>query len=146
MQTNLATPAAPQPVPTLLTAPFWQGCNEGRLMLQRCEHCHKLRFYPAESCPFCGTLGGTWVAATGSGTVYSWIVVHKTPDNYWRTRVPYVSAIIELDDQPHLYMPGLLTQVAPDAVRAGMRVQAWFESGGESQALPRWRPAGAGNP
>lgn len=144
MQNNTAVLAAPQPAPTLLTKPFWQGCSEGRLLLQRCEHCRQLRFYPAESCPSCGTIGGTWVDATGRGTVYSWITVHKSPDDYWRTRVPYVSVIVELDDQPHLYMPGLLTDVEPEAVRAGMSVKVWFETLDDGQALPRWKPAGPG--
>ena len=144
MPNHPATLAAPQPKPTVLTQPFWQGCNEGRLLLQQCEHCQRLRFYPAESCPFCGVIGGAWTAVTGRGVVYSWITTHKTPDSYWRTRVPYVSAIVELDDQPHLYMPGLLTSVTPDAVRAGMKVEVWFEPSGPGQALPRWRPAGAG--
>ena len=67
--------------------------------------------------------------------------MQKNPDNYWRTRVPYVSAIVELDDQTHLYMPGLLTDVDPNSVRAGMPVKVWYEPSGDGRALPRWKPA-----
>lgn len=138
---NILTPAPPLPRPTILTKPFWEGCLEDSLRLQKCSKCGRLRFYPAESCPYCGTLGGTWVDATGRGRVYSWIVVHKNPDLYWRTQIPYVSAIIELEDQARLYMPGLITGAAPSAIHADLPVQVWFDEVAPGHKLPRWRVA-----
>lgn len=143
MENNTAVNQAPQPVPTSLSKPYWDGCTQGQLRVQRCEHCRKLRFYPAESCPFCGLIGGTWIETSGLGTIYSWIVVRKSPDSYWRTRVPYVSVIVELDDQKHLYIPGLLTDIDPNAVRAGMPVKVWYEPTHDGKALPRWKPVKA---
>jgi uncharacterized OB-fold protein len=131
------------PKPTTISEPFWHGCNERVLKLQRCEHCQKLRFYPAASCPACGAVGGQWTPVSGRGTVYSWIVVHKNPDPYWQTQVPYVSAIVELAEQERVFVPGLLSDITPDAVRSGLPVTIWFEDTGGQFLMPRWRPAQA---
>lgn len=137
---SVITPMPPVPHPTLLSQPFWDGCRNGVLLLQRCDACGRLRFYPAESCPTCGTIGGSWVDTSGRGTLYSWIVVHKNPDRYWRTQIPYISGVVELGDQARLYMPALVTDVGADRVAAGMALQVWFDDVGDGHMLPRWRP------
>lgn len=140
-----ATGSALPPVPmaTPLTRPFWDGCDRQRLMLQRCAACERLRFYPSESCPHCGTVGGDWVEISGRGTLYSWIVVHKSADAYWRKRVPYVSAIVELAEQPRLFMPGLLGVAGSDALRADLPLQVTFTESAPGRWLPLWRPVAA---
>lgn len=145
MQDSKMAPSLTKPTPTLLSAPYWDGCAAGVLRVQRCGNCEKFRFYPTESCPCCGTIGGTWTDMKGTGKVYSWIVVHNSGDAYWSTRVPYVSAIIELDDQQQLYMPGLLTDIDPADVQAGMPVGVWFEQLDSGATLPRWKPIEAGS-
>jgi len=39
-------PERPLPVPTRESQPYWDGLREGRLMLQHCAECGKVRHYP----------------------------------------------------------------------------------------------------
>jgi uncharacterized protein len=130
----------PHPVPTALTKPFWDGCRQGRLVLQRCEDCGRYRFYPCEACTSCRSRRYSWTDVEGTGAVYSWIIVRRSVDAAWQARAPYISAIIELDVQDGVLMPGIVIDCAPDAVQAGMPVEAVFEQTDESTTVPRWRP------
>lgn len=138
---NALTTDLPLPVPTLLTAPFWQAAHEHRLIVQRCSHCGKFRFYPSAGCNHCASLEFTWQPVSGHGHVYSWIVVRRIVDAAWQRRTPYVSAIVELAEQPGLLMPGLLTDCAPERVQPDLPVQVWFEDMTPEISIPRWRPA-----
>lgn len=133
----------PLPRPTLLTRPFWSAAREHRLVIQRCSQCSSLRFYPSAGCHNCGCPEFTWVDMSGRGRVYSWIVVRRTVDTAWKQRVPFVSAIIELEEQKGLLVPGLLTGIAPEGVQADMEVQVWFEDMTPEISLPRWKPLAA---
>lgn len=138
---NMDHPDLPLPRPTLLTAPFWQAAREHRLRIQRCDQCGKLRFYPSAGCNHCASPQFTWVDLSGRGRVYSWIVVRRTVDQAWKTRVPFVTAVIELAEQSGVLIPGLLTGVAPEQVAAGLEVEVWFEDMNADISMPRWRPA-----
>lgn len=138
---NTPTTDLPLPRPTLLTAPFWKAAHEHRLIIQRCDECGKLRFYPSEGCNYCSSTAYQWVEVSGRGTIYSWIVVRRTVDVPWQKRLPFVSAIINLVEQPGLLIPGLLTNIAPEAVRADLPVEVWFEDLTPEISLPRWKPA-----
>lgn len=135
-----AHPVPPLPRPTPLTAPFWAAAREHSLRLQRCDRCGRLRFYPAAGCPACGAPECSWMALSGRGRVYSWIVVHRTFHPAWKTRVPYTTGIVELAEQPGLLVPGLLTGLAAGEITAGLEVEAWFEDINDEIAIPRWRP------
>lgn len=135
-------PGQPLPVPSSLTRPFWDECRQHRLSLQRCVDCSRFRFYPTAACPHCSSPGSRWEAISGRGTVYSWIVVDRTHDPYWRTRVPYICAIVELDEQKGLFMPGLLIDLNPSDVRAAMAVEVVFEDVAPAISLPRWKASG----
>ena len=132
------------PAPTALTTRFWEACRKHRLVVQRCNSCDHLRFYPTAGCPACACDDFTWDEMSGKGRLYSWTVVHRSVDPYWQTKTPFVSAIIELDEQPGLLVPGLLTDVATEQLRAGQPLTVWFEEAGEF-TLPRWRPAPSAN-
>lgn len=140
---NAETIDLPLPRPTLGTAPFWEAARDHRLIVQRCDRCGKFRFYPGSGCDRCASPAFTWIDMSGRGRIYSWIVVRRTVDVAWQRRVPFVSAIIELAEQPGLLVPGLLTGIEPEHVRAGLQVEVWFEDVSPGISLPRWRPAPA---
>ena len=73
----------PLPRPTALSAPHWDGCREGRLMVQRCGDCGACVFIPQHCCTACLSPALDWVQSSGKGTVYSFTVVHRPPPG-WR--------------------------------------------------------------
>ena len=46
-------PERPMPTPTRESQPYWDGLREGKLMLQHCASCGKVRHYPRPVCPHC---------------------------------------------------------------------------------------------
>ena len=138
----LAQTGLSMPVPTVLSQRFWDGCRNHQLLIQRCTSCNNLFFYPSAACPKCASTSFDWTPVSGRGTIYSWIVVHKAFDAALKKLCPYVTAIVELDEQPQLLMPGLMTDVNPTEVTPEMAVEVWFQDATPDISLPRWRPVG----
>jgi uncharacterized OB-fold protein len=93
----------PQPRVTELNRPFWNGCNEGRLMIQRCAACSRAVFYPRVCCPFCRHGVLDWIQASGLGKVISHTTVQRTHHDSFNAEAPYVFAAVELEEGPCLY-------------------------------------------
>lgn len=125
--TNIATTgglvpvARPAGVSTPATAPYWQAAAEGRLLLQRCVTCGSLQHYPRTLCAACWSGALAWQEATGLGTVAAFTVVHQPGHPAWRFAVPYVLALVELDEGP--LMTTNVIGVAPEEVWVGQRVR-----------------------
>jgi uncharacterized OB-fold protein len=82
-----------------LTQLFWEGAASDRLVLPRCRSCHRLCWYPEPSCPRCdGAL--VWEAVTGDASLYSWVEVRHPFLAAFASSVPYVPAIVTLDEDP----------------------------------------------
>ena len=82
-----------------------------------------MRFYPCEGCPHCRSTEYRWTEVSGRGSLYSWIVVHRSVDPVWQARAPFVTGIVELEEGKGVLVPGIILGVAPEAVREGMKVQ-----------------------
>jgi uncharacterized OB-fold protein len=131
--------ARPVPVADADSAPFWDGCRAGELRLQQCADCGAHRYPPASLCPACGGGETRWAALSGRGTVFSWIVVvHPSPRAVYADEVPYVVALIDLEEGVH--MASNIVGCAPEDVTAGMPVEVVFEKVSEEITLPKFRP------
>lgn len=121
--------------------PLWEALAAGRLELQRCGECRRLRFPPLPSCPYCSAPGGDWEPVEPRGTLYSWVVTHVAFDPAFADAVPYTVATVELDGGPRMF--ARLTGVEGDDLRAGIPLEGYFHPEG---ALPflRFRPAADG--
>ena len=132
------SPLRPRPHPDPDSAPFWAGLAEGRLLLQQCRACARHRFPPAETCPHCRGVEAEWQPAGGNGRVYSWIVVrHPVPAEVFADEVPYVVALIDLDEGVRIVSN--LVGIEPEAVRDGMPVRLTFRDSG-GRVLHAFRP------
>lgn len=134
------TALTPLPSPNPLTEPYWQAAHQRQLKLPRCEACTKFHFYPRSACPHCGCRNLSWHAVSGNGEVYSYTVVYRAPSKSFAPEVPYVVAVVALDEGPHLMTR--LTQIAPDDVRIGLRVTVDFRRMDDETTLPLFRRAG----
>ncbi len=48
------------PVVNEETRAYWDGANEGKLLLKRCTACSKTHFYPRVHCPHCQSSATEW--------------------------------------------------------------------------------------
>lgn len=133
----------PIPLPTPETAPFWAATVEGRLSVQCCRACGTHIFYPRLVCPSCMSDELDWITCTGRGLVYSFTIVRRAPPAF-ADRVPYVVALIELEEGPR--MMSWVRTPDVDGVRIGMPVVVDFEAVSEDVALPVFVPAEGSRP
>ena len=125
------------PYATIDTKPFWDGCREGRLLLQRCSSCGALRHPPSPICPACLSDAHEWIPARGRGSVYTFTVVRE-PRRGWEKLVPYVVAVIALEEGPHVLSN--IINIAPERVSIGMPVEVTFAETEGSTKLPLFQP------
>lgn len=130
----------PQPRITELNRPFWAGCNEGRLMIQRCPECKKGIFYPRVCCPFCRHGAVEWVQASGKGNVISHTTVHRTHHDGFNAEAPYVFAAIALAEGPCMYAQ-LNGAPVDGASLIGRPVEVEFMEHGPGQRIAAFRLA-----
>jgi uncharacterized OB-fold protein len=127
------------PTPDQETEPFWDACKEGRFLLKHCNACGEDHFYPRPFCPKCWSTDVEWKTAGGGGTVYTYSVVRQNDLPPFPERVPYVAAIVELDEGPRV-----MTNVEDDdidAIEIGMRVQVAFKEISDDVTIPVFRRA-----
>lgn len=107
------------------TREFWDGTKQGRLLLRHCRSCDAVHYYPRPFCPECWSDDVDWVDAKGTGSVYTWSTVMQNDLPPFHEQVPYVAAIVELDEGPR--MMTRLVDVDSDTIAMGMSVTARFE-------------------
>jgi len=132
----------PMPRPTAHSAPFWAGCNQGKLMLQRCmaPGCRRHVFYPRVCCPHCGHGVLEWVEASGKGRIVTFTLVHRPGHDAFLADAPYCFAAIGLDEGPLIY--GRLEPKPPsEAGLIGRPVKVRFGEAAAGQKLPHFELA-----
>jgi uncharacterized OB-fold protein len=108
---------------------FWCGGRDGRLHILRCGACSHWIHPFAARCPVCRAAEVAPQPVSGRGTVVGFTVNHQrwSPD----LPVPYVIAIVQLDEQPDLRLMTNLPRTPIEAVRNGLPVKVYFEQHGE---------------
>ena len=120
------------------SAYFWTGGADGELRILRCQACGFWLHPPEGICPECLGREIAPEPTSGTGTLFSYAVNHYVTDE--RIRTPYIVALVELDEQPHLRVLTNLVNCAPDAATVGMRVRVLFEQHDDT-FIPVWEPA-----
>ena len=112
---------------------FFAGTLRGELRLQHCTTCGQHQHYPRFLCSHCGADTLEWVTASGLATVYSFTVVRQNGVPPFNERVPFVVAVVDLDEAG-ARMIAAMPKVAPEDARVGMRVRAEFRPANDESA------------
>ena len=119
------------PLPDLewdLIAPFWVAAARHELVLPRCSACARYVWYPADTCPRCDTPAPQWTPVSGRGTLFSWAVVERALYKPFRDRAPYVTGLVEIEEDPAVRLVTTLVDVPVDRLEMGMPlVVTWGE-------------------
>lgn len=134
-------PSSEKPIPVAdeLSQPFWDAAREHRLVAQRCGDCGYYNHPPRPACDRCSSQKLEFAPLAGRGKVYTYTVMHQRNVAGFEGEVPYVNILVELDEQPMLFMVSNLPHVELDKVHIGGRVEVWFEDRGSGLALPQFR-------
>jgi uncharacterized OB-fold protein len=132
------TASKPVPIQDTLSARFFDGARDGKLMLQHCASCSGWSFPVRERCPHCFAAGLGWRAASGRGTLYTFAIMHQVMNPGFADSVPYNVSQIDLEEG--VRMVANIVGVANDALRIGMKLEACFEDVGDNVRIPKFRP------
>jgi len=113
------------PTPDLETQPFWDGCREGRFLVRHCNTCDEDHFYPRPFCPTCWSDDVSWKEASGRATLYTYSIVHQNDLPPFNERVPYVAAVVDLEEGPRVMTN--IEGVAHEHLRVGMPLVVDFK-------------------
>ena len=131
----------PIPLPNELTSAFWDGAANGQLVMQSCNACGHLQHPPEPVCASCLSFDLGSGAVSGKGSVYSFCIATQAFHPYFADKLPFVIAVVELDEQPGLKMITNIVDTDPDSVRVGDRVEVAFRPLAEGFILPVFVPA-----
>jgi uncharacterized OB-fold protein len=127
-------------------APFWEGCREGELRVQRCSATNRLIFPPRPFSPYAPRSAPEWTAVSGRGSIWSFAVPHPPLLPAYAEMAPYNVVAVALEEDPRVRLIGNLVaaaggspgEVDPAAIPIGARVRVVFEPVSDAIHLPRW--------
>jgi uncharacterized OB-fold protein len=103
---------------------FWTGGREGALFIARCGDCGYYVHPPSPRCPRCYGENVAPERVSGRGHVYTYTVNRRewTPG----LEVPYILAVVELEEQPALRLLTNVVGCAPDRIAIDLPVEVEF--------------------
>jgi uncharacterized OB-fold protein len=122
--------ALPIPQITDDNGAFWTGGRDGELLITRCTNCGYYIHPPSPRCPKCLSDAVEPEAVSGRGVVYTFTINRQA----WvpGLEVPFVLAIVELDEQHGLRLMTNIVDCKPEEVEIGMPVEVAFVERGEA--------------
>lgn len=110
-----------KPIPDRDSVAYWQALADGRLVVTHCRDCGHWTWPPRPICSNCHGDDLSLDEVSGTGEVYSWVVVHRSTTPDMMKYVPYTLALVRLDEQADIYIPGRL--ISDREAHRGMRVR-----------------------
>jgi len=129
-------PPRPRPGMTRDTEHFWAALKEGKLLIQKCRSCGKLRHPPEPMCPHCNSLEWDTTLSKGRGRIYSFVVMHYPPIPAFD--YPNPIALVELDEGVRIVSN--VIGIPKDDIAIGMEVQCEFVACDDDLTLHQFRP------
>ena len=119
--------------------PFWAGCRDHRLMIQREKDTGVVHWPPKPGYWKHGKL--EWFEASGRGEVYSYVVAYEPFLPAFRDLLPHILVLVQLAEGPRLV--GYMVNCTPEQMSFGMPVRVVFKPLTDDVTLPVWEPAPA---
>ena len=130
----------PLPVADDLSQPFWEAAKQRRLVVQRCRECGYFNHPPRPACEACQSQQLQFEPVSGRGTIYSFTVMHQPNIAGFEDQIPYINILVELEEQPLLFMVSNLPASDLDKIKIGGQVEMSFEEVDPDTTLPQFRP------
>ena len=108
------------------TREFWAGAARDELRIPRCDSCRRLCWYPREQCRYCDGTRFTWDTMSGRGTLFSWVVVTHPFLPQFANLVPFVPALVALEEDLAVRIPTRMVDCEPDELDFELPVVVTF--------------------
>jgi uncharacterized OB-fold protein len=107
--------------------------------VQWCNRCQAGIYYPRWLCPRCLRDDLSWRQSAGQGELYTFNVVHQAANPMMADMVPYVIALVDLDEGVRMVSNVIGTDVSD--IKIGMALQVDWEPLSDGRHLAVFRPA-----
>jgi len=130
----------PMPRPNIYmnTGPFWEGCQEKKLLIQQCPKTSKYQFFPRPASLFTGKRDTVWKEVSGNGVVYSWTNTFSAWPGH-EERLPYICAYVELLEGVRI-LCNIFNCSSAD-IYIGMPVKVYWEALENNTLYPAFQPS-----
>ena len=81
-----------------------------------------------------------WIKASGKATLFTFSIVERAPHPGFVDDVPFVTAIVELEEGPLMPTNIVMESPTPEKLKIGMPLEVVFEHINEKIALPKFKP------
>jgi len=129
----------PLPAADDLTRPFWEAAKQRHLVVQHCQNCGYFNHPPRTACDACQSQQLAFAPVSGKGAIYTFSVMYQQNITGFEEQTPYLNIVVELDEQPQLFMVANLPGSEREKVKIGGRVEVYFEEIDEEISLPQFR-------
>jgi uncharacterized OB-fold protein len=109
-----------------LTAEYFAGAARGVLVIPRCDSCERWVWYPEPECPACGGRELTWTATSGNGRLFSWAVVRRPFLPAFTEMIPFVTALVALEEAPEVRIVTYVVDLDPGELEADLPLAVTF--------------------
>jgi len=110
------------------TREFWAGAARGQLLITRCDLCGRYVWYPHPPCRHCGGTRLSWARVSGRGTLFSWCVLHHAWIPQFAERLPFVSGLVALEEDPAVRVVSRIVDCPIESLRCEMPLRVVFRS------------------
>lgn len=131
----------PVPVPQVESDFYWEKCKEHELWLRYDNDAQQAYFYPRDISPITFSRNTTWIQASGKATLYTYAIVHRAPHPGFVGDVPFVTAMVELEEGPIMPTNIVMDDPTPEKLQIGMALEVVFEDITDDISLPKFQPA-----
>ena len=121
------------------TRPFWDAARDVRFLLRRCTACGAVHHYPRPFCPTCWSGDVEWIEASGRARLYTWSTVFVNDLAPFSERLPYVAAVVELEEGPRVMTT--VVGCEPADLRIDLALVVAYQPLTEDIVAPVFRPA-----
>ena len=140
MSMETSAPIRPLPAVEKDSAEWWAALHRHEFVIPRCSDCGTWRWPARAICGRCGSFEWSFAAASGDGTIASWIVNRHGFGGAFP--LPSTAILVRLAEQHDLLLPGGWAGAADGSDLAmGMEVRVGFEDVGDEVTLLRWAAA-----
>jgi len=108
------------------TREFWAGAARGELLITRCDACGRYVWYPESPCRYCSGTRLTWTRVSGRGSLFSWSVLRHAWIPQFKDQLPFVTALVALDEDPAVRVVSYVVDCALEQLQADMPLQVVF--------------------
>jgi uncharacterized protein len=130
-------------VPTRIPSPrghdnkwWWDACDEGKVLIQRCKNCQTLRHPPRPMCGECQSMEWDSIESTLDGEIMSYTCLrHPVIPGYPKDPI---CAVIKLAEGTHFVAN--IVGCEYERLRIGMKVKGKVEQVDEKTVLPQFYP------